>query len=102
MVRPERLELPTLCSEGRCSIQLSYGRWGIFYGKSEAEQPARAGLLARDRSPSRRLIISTLNYQHTYSAAFFGGSMPRYFITSCKSFQASPFWRGSRRRNAGW
>src|ERR1700691_296868 len=25
MVRPERLELPTLCSEGRCSIQLSYG-----------------------------------------------------------------------------
>jgi hypothetical protein len=32
-VRPERLELPTLCSEGRCSIQLSYGRVGIFYGK---------------------------------------------------------------------
>jgi hypothetical protein len=29
MVRPERLELPTLCSEGRCSIQLSYGRMGI-------------------------------------------------------------------------
>lgn len=26
MVRPERLELPTLCSEGRCSIHLSYGR----------------------------------------------------------------------------
>ena len=26
LVRPERLELPTLCSEGRCSIQLSYGR----------------------------------------------------------------------------
>jgi hypothetical protein len=26
VVRPERLELPTLCSEGRCSIQLSYGR----------------------------------------------------------------------------
>jgi hypothetical protein len=33
MVRPERLELPTLCSEGRCSIQLSYGRLGLFYGK---------------------------------------------------------------------
>ena len=35
MVRPERLELPTLCSEGRCSIQLSYGRAvrDIFYGK---------------------------------------------------------------------
>ncbi len=26
LVRPERLELPTLCSEGRCSIRLSYGR----------------------------------------------------------------------------
>ena len=24
--RPERLELPTLCLEGRCSIRLSYGR----------------------------------------------------------------------------
>ena len=29
-VRPERLELPTLGSEGRCSIQLSYGRVGKF------------------------------------------------------------------------
>jgi hypothetical protein len=26
MARPEGLEPPTLCSEGRCSIQLSYGR----------------------------------------------------------------------------
>src|SRR5271165_5873934 len=34
LVRPERLELPTLCSEGRCSIQLSYGRQKIFYGKA--------------------------------------------------------------------
>jgi hypothetical protein len=33
LVRPERLELPTLCSEGRCSIQLSYGRHNAFYGK---------------------------------------------------------------------
>ncbi len=32
MVRPERLELPTLCSEGRCSIRLSYGRVKVFYG----------------------------------------------------------------------
>jgi hypothetical protein len=30
MVRPERLELPTLCSEGRCSIHLSYGRLGTI------------------------------------------------------------------------
>gem|GEM_PF-2050171 len=26
MVRPARLERATLCLEGRCSIQLSYGR----------------------------------------------------------------------------
>ena len=26
MARPEGLEPPTLCFEGRCSIQLSYGR----------------------------------------------------------------------------
>jgi hypothetical protein len=37
-----------------------------------------------------------------YSAGFFGGSSPRCFMTICKSFQASLFWRGSRRRNAGW
>ena len=26
MARPEGIEPPTLCFEGRCSIQLSYGR----------------------------------------------------------------------------
>jgi hypothetical protein len=31
MARPERLELPTLCFEGRCSIQLSYGRVPLLY-----------------------------------------------------------------------
>jgi len=41
MVRPERLELPTLCSEGRCSIQLSYGRQGLFYGNPAGGAPPR-------------------------------------------------------------
>jgi len=30
VARPERFELPTLCFEGRCSIQLSYGRAACF------------------------------------------------------------------------
>src|ERR1700676_2190199 len=34
MVRPERFELPTLCFEGRCSIQLSYGRVACIDSKS--------------------------------------------------------------------
>ena len=38
MARPERFELPTLCFEGRCSIQLSYGRVGIFYPESRVEE----------------------------------------------------------------
>ena len=59
-MRPERLELPTLCSEGRCSIQLSYGRWGIFYGKREAEQPATGGTAGE--GPKN---LASLDYQHT-------------------------------------
>ena len=34
MARPERLELPTLWFEARCSIQLSYGRVGNVDCKS--------------------------------------------------------------------
>ena len=34
MARPERFELPTLCFEGRCTIQLSYGRVGYVDSKS--------------------------------------------------------------------
>ena len=31
MVRPDRLERPTLWFEARCSIQLSYGRFASSY-----------------------------------------------------------------------
>src|SRR5579872_898287 len=36
LARPERFELPTLCFEGRCSIQLSYGRESVVYRKFQA------------------------------------------------------------------
>jgi hypothetical protein len=49
MVRPERLELPTLCSEGRCSIQLSYGRVDVFYGKFGSR--SRVAVWAGDLKP---------------------------------------------------
>ena len=34
VARPGRFELPTLCLEGRCSIQLSYGRTSYVDSKS--------------------------------------------------------------------
>src|SRR6266568_2905432 len=46
LVRPERLELPTLCSEGRCSIQLSYGRLAEIHStaKRGAELATAVGI----------------------------------------------------------
>ena len=46
MARPERLELPTLWFEARCSIQLSYGRAKAYYND---EIPFRDGLSANSR-----------------------------------------------------
>src|SRR5262249_14380287 len=37
MARPGRFELPTLCLEGRCSIQLSYGRAAYCHCITELE-----------------------------------------------------------------
>jgi hypothetical protein len=51
MARPGRLELPTLCLEGRRSIQLSYGRIGYVDSKSFIAR--KSTILARLPSAER-------------------------------------------------
>ena len=66
VARPERFELPTLCFEGRCSIQLSYGRvvdcrdstiepavWDSNFAESRFIVPGRP-------SPGSRIFFSSL------------------------------------------
>ncbi len=50
-----------------------------------------------------RRLLSSQSPRGVRSYVFaFGAFIPSSFITICKSFQASPFCRGSRSRNAGW
>src|ERR1700722_5332669 len=48
-------------------------------------------LMAWARTESPRFTRDDNPFGNSYSVAFFGGSIPKYFITICKSFQASPF-----------
>jgi hypothetical protein len=54
MARPGRLELPTLCLEGRRSVQLSYGRLPLIShiakASATAAQPERPIWLQRHSS----------------------------------------------------
>ena len=74
-VRPERLELPTACSEDKCSVQLSYGRNFdqaviIFYVSAKESDDLEGmnrwvmmSLLLVRCMPSREIIIPTFfNY----------------------------------------
>jgi hypothetical protein len=38
VARPLRFELRTLCLEGRCSIQLSYGRYLLVYSTLRSDK----------------------------------------------------------------
>jgi hypothetical protein len=50
MARPERFELPTLGSEDRCSIQLSYGRISVSHSMGHSAHKAdRSGRARRRR-----------------------------------------------------
>ena len=52
VARPERLELPTLWFEARCSIQLSYGRAGLEYNSTLG----LSGQLTQSDKDSLRLV----------------------------------------------
>src|SRR3954454_3057992 len=53
LARPERFELPTLGSEDRCSIQLSYGRAPRNSILSPSHHHSPKSLITSFRSPSR-------------------------------------------------
>ena|SRR2546421_8031701 len=56
MARPGRLELPTLCLEGRRSIQLSYGRiLGYSFDSTKVAKPIRHPILPKSWSNLEQL-----------------------------------------------
>ena len=58
VARPPRLERGTLCLEGRCSIQLSYGRNRVF----QASKTGRYGV---------SIARNTLIFRHVPSAIYY-------------------------------
>ena len=75
MARPGRFELPTSCSGGKRSIQLSYGRAAKYFVKSSASFRSTpvAGFEGRHNSllpyPFERFLISCASF--SISSAFF-------------------------------
>jgi hypothetical protein len=62
MARPERFELPTLCFEGRCSIQLSYGR--VFFRYLNLARNARFWKFRRTNvAPVRLVAVSSSSFR---------------------------------------
>ena len=91
MARPGRFELPTLCLEGRRSIQLSYGRIGEFDSKSFIAQNGTIleGLTFFGKGRGSILLSCerTLSKSQTIRSACTGGSStlsPIFLVPSVK------------------
>jgi peroxiredoxin len=75
VARPERLELPTLWFEARCSIQLSYGRANPLYPFNKPWVPAsrprsvQSTISVTFSSPTSGWRLSTVNFLSRYTEA---------------------------------
>ena len=77
MVRPERFELPTCCSGGNRSIQLSYGRKPTCTVYMRVEQPSTSSWLRRRRPPG---IVLVMYRRKTNRAQFARPSAIRFIL----------------------
>src|SRR3984957_11054730 len=72
MVRPERFELPTCCSGGNRSIQLSYGRTDVYslHGYRNEHQRVTTGATHTKTRNFRSRKSASRSSDHTHPAAF--------------------------------
>ena len=72
MVRPERFELPTCCSGGNRSIQLSYGRTDDYslHGYRNEHQRVTTGATHTKTRNFRSRKSASRSSDHTHKAAF--------------------------------
>ena len=84
-MRPERLELPTLGSEDRCSIQLSYGRVHLFSTiYAESIKPTRAFFCQFLDSPSTDVCLGlTYSLDDAEPPAISSVSVPHCCVDIC-------------------
>ena len=79
MARPGRLELPTLCLEGRRSIQLSYGRilWEFYHSWRAGSHPS---YFTGASSNSLSRVLPLRNHGRSYRCMYRGSV--RFFASS--------------------
>ena len=77
MAGPARFERATLCLEGRCSIQLSYGPVRLFYQRKRNPKPNYAMHSPGEANRTHLQMVST------------SGSFPKISDRACKGLHAN-------------